>query len=87
MFLKMNEGWRKIIKFAHGVNYKIVVARSSESTSFNKIALHFHHRSDKFSCLSSPKTSLDRLGYVVRWVPGLYVSSFFVYFVFIKVGG
>ena len=46
MFLKMNEGWRKIIKFAHGVNYKIVVARSSESTSFNKIALHFHHRSD-----------------------------------------
>ena len=40
----MNEGWRKII--AHGANYKIVVARSSESTSFNKIALHFYHRSD-----------------------------------------
>ena len=81
MVLKMNEGWRKIIKFAHGANYKIVVARSSESTTFNKRALYFYHRSDEFNpCLSSLKISLDRRDYIVRWVPDLYVSSFFLYF-------
>ena len=79
MFLKMKDGWLTIIQFAHVANYKIAVARSSKSTTFNKRALHFYRYSDGFPCLFSPKITLDRLGYVVRWLPGLYVSLVFLY--------
>ena len=64
MVLKMNEGWRKIIKFAHGANYKIVVARSSESTSFNKIALHFHHRRKFLKVVSFLAFPVQKLAFI-----------------------